>query len=130
MARVSAARKHGDKMTTLKSLAILALLVGSTPLAFAQSGPATGGQPPIAGGAAGNPANPGPPGPGVIPHDATRPQATAASPYMQSAAPPMGTASGTRIVHRTTSHRHMYMSARSSPHKTLKTGQQLPKQPK
>ena len=114
-------------MTTLKSLAILALLVGSTPLAFAQSGPATGGQPPIAGGAAGNPANTGPPGPGVIPHDAPRPQATAPSPYMQSAAPPMGTVAGTRTATRP--HGHMYMSTRGSHHKTLKTGQQLPKQP-
>ena len=47
-------------MTTVKGLAILALLVGSTSLAMAQSGPATGGEPPVAGGAAGNPAVPGP----------------------------------------------------------------------
>jgi len=46
-------------MTTIKSLAILALLVGGTSLAVAQSGPATGGEPPVAGGAAGNPAVPG-----------------------------------------------------------------------
>jgi hypothetical protein len=47
-------------MTTVKSLAILVLLVGGTSLAMAQSGPATGGEPPVAGGAAGNPAVPGP----------------------------------------------------------------------
>jgi hypothetical protein len=47
-------------MTTVKGLAIVALLVGGTSLAMAQSGPATGGEPPVAGGAAGNPAVPGP----------------------------------------------------------------------
>ncbi len=113
------------RMTTVKGLAIVALLLGGTSLAIAQNGPASGGQPPTAA-----PAAPGPPGPGVIPHDAPAPQAAASSPYMQSAAPPTGTASGTRIVHRTTSHKHMYMSAGSSPHKKLKTGLQLPKQPK
>ena len=48
------------KMTTVKGLAIVALLVGGTSLAIAQSGPPTGGLPPVAGGAAGNPAVPGP----------------------------------------------------------------------
>ena len=43
-------------MITVKSLAIIALLVGGTSLAMAQNGPATGGQPPVAGGAGGNPA--------------------------------------------------------------------------
>ena len=46
-------------MTTIKSLAIIALLVGGTSLAMAQNGPATGGEPPVAGVAAGNPAAPG-----------------------------------------------------------------------
>jgi hypothetical protein len=93
-------------MTTPKSLTMVAaLLVAGTTLAMAQNGPATGGEPPIAGGAAG-----GPPGPGVIPGAPA--QSTAPSPYLQSAAP----ATGTRIVHH-----HMYMSAR---HKTLKTGQE------
>ena len=47
-------------MTTLKSLTILAaLLAGGTSLAVAQNGPATGGEPPVAGGAGGNPAAPG-----------------------------------------------------------------------
>ena len=48
-------------MTTLKSLMMVgALLVGGASLAVAQNAPATGGQPPIADGAAGNPAAPGP----------------------------------------------------------------------
>jgi hypothetical protein len=43
-------------MTTLKSLTIVAaLLVSGTSLAMAQNGPATGGQPPVAGGAGGYP---------------------------------------------------------------------------
>jgi hypothetical protein len=42
-------------MTTLKTLTIVtALLAGGTSLAMAQ-GPATGGEPPVAGGAGGNP---------------------------------------------------------------------------
>jgi hypothetical protein len=50
-------------MTTLKSLMIVsALLVGGASLAVAQNGRATGGQPPVAGDAAGNPAAPGPAG--------------------------------------------------------------------
>jgi hypothetical protein len=43
-------------MNLLKSLAIgAALLAGGTSLAIAQNGPATGGEPPVAGGAGGNP---------------------------------------------------------------------------
>jgi hypothetical protein len=114
-------------MTTMKGVAIIALLVGGTTLAMAQSGPPTGGQPPVAGGAAGNPANPGPPGPGVIPGT---PRSSAPSPYLQSAAPPTGAAQGSRIAHRTSKHhKHMYMSAKGTHHKTLKTGQPMPKQP-
>ena len=45
-------------MTSVKGFAIIALLVGGTSLAMAQSGPATGSEPPVAGGAAGNPAAP------------------------------------------------------------------------
>jgi hypothetical protein len=56
---VSAAQALEVKMTTVKSLAIVALLFGGTSLAIAQ-GPPTGGYPPVAGGAAGNPAVPGP----------------------------------------------------------------------
>jgi hypothetical protein len=44
-------------MTTVKGLAIIALLVGGTSLALAQ-GPPTGGYPPVSGGAGGNPAVP------------------------------------------------------------------------
>jgi hypothetical protein len=43
------------KMTSVKALAIIALLAGGTSLALAQNGPATGNEPPVAGGAAGNP---------------------------------------------------------------------------
>jgi hypothetical protein len=48
-------------MTTLKSLAIVTglLLAGGTSIAMAQNGPATGGEPAVAGGAAGNAAAPG-----------------------------------------------------------------------
>ena len=56
-----------------KSLIVAALLVGGGTLAMAQNGPATGGEPPVAGGAAGNPAFiPANPGPGRI----TRPSVT------------------------------------------------------
>jgi hypothetical protein len=49
------------KMTTVKVLAIAALLVGGTSLALAQNGPATGGQPAVAGRPpAATPAAPGP----------------------------------------------------------------------
>jgi hypothetical protein len=93
-------------MTTLKTTMLaIALFAGGSSLAIAQNRPPTGGQPPVA--------NPGPPGPGVNP-----------APNL-NAAPPTGAASGTRITHRTT--HHMYMSG--SHHKTLKTGQPLPKQP-
>lgn len=48
-------------MTTVKTLTIVtALLAGGVSLAMAQGGPPTGGYPPVAGGAAGNPAVPGP----------------------------------------------------------------------
>jgi hypothetical protein len=75
-------------MNTVKSLAIVALLLGGTSLVMAQGGP---------------------PPPGVIPHDAPRPQATAPSPNLQSAAPAPVAASRTRIAHRTP--RRMYMQA-------------------
>jgi hypothetical protein len=94
-------------MTTLQtSMLAIALLAGATPLAMAQNGPATGGLPPVMGGAGGNPAvppaPPGPPGPGVIP----------GAPAQSAARAP---ATGTRIVHH-----HMYMSVH---HKTLKQPQ-------
>ena len=88
-------------MTTMKGLAIIALLVGGTSLALAQ-GPPTGGYPPVSGGAAGNPAtNPvtsGPPGPGVIP----------GTPATQAAT----SATRTRVAHQPTKH-HLYMTNRT-----------------
>jgi hypothetical protein len=73
----------------MKGLAIVAaLLVGGTSLAMAQSGPATGGQPPVAGGAAGNPAAPGIP-----------------SVY--------GATTPTPSHHATRHHKRIYMSAKS-----------------
>ena len=53
-------------MTTMRSLAIIALLIGGTSPALAQNAPPTNGYPPPAAGAAGNPATYGPPGAGVI----------------------------------------------------------------
>jgi hypothetical protein len=48
-------------MTTLKTLVVVtALLAGGTSLVLAQIGPPTGGQLPVAGGAARSPAAPGP----------------------------------------------------------------------
>jgi hypothetical protein len=58
--RVRAAQALEMRMTTLKGLAIIAVLVGGTSLAVAQNGPPTGGQPHVGAGAP-----PGPPGPGV-----------------------------------------------------------------
>jgi hypothetical protein len=95
----------------MKGLAIVAaLLVGGASLALAQGQP-TGSYPPVAGGAAGNPATnpvtPGPPGPGVIPMPA-RSAATAPS--------------RTRIAHQTTRHpKTMYMSAKSHKGSKLNT---------
>ena len=88
-------------MTTVKGLAIVALLVGGTSLAIAQNGPSTGGQPPVAGGAAGNPAAPGP-------QAATKShRATAHHKKMHISA-------------KSQQHKKMYMSARSTHHKGSK----------
>src|SRR6516162_5057609 len=110
-------------MTTVKSLAIIALLVGATSLAMAQNGPATGGLPPVGGGAGGNPAAAGPPGPGIIPHDAA-----ASSSNLQSAAPTTRASSRTPIAHKPTKHKKMYMSAKG--HKALKDNLRLQTMPK
>jgi hypothetical protein len=100
-------------MTTVKGLAIVALLLGGTSLALAQNGPATGAQPSIAGGAAGNPAAPGPNlQTGTRSQHATRHHKKM---YMSAK--------------KTTRHNKMYMSAKGTHHKPLKTGQQMPKQP-
>jgi hypothetical protein len=77
-------------MTTVKSLAIIALLVGGTSLAMAQSGPATGAQPPVAGGAAGNPAAPG-----------------------------SNIQTSTRSHHAMKHHKNMHMAAKSHQHKKM-----------
>jgi|SRR5215472_13828765 len=70
-------------MTTVKSLAIIALLVGGTSLAMGQNAPPAGGQPP-----AGGP-----------------------NPYMQSAAPPPTSATPrTRVAHRAP-HARIFMQA-------------------
>jgi hypothetical protein len=53
------------RMTAMRSLAIIVLLIGGNSLALAQSAPPTNGYPPFAAGAAGNPATYGPPGGGV-----------------------------------------------------------------
>jgi len=114
-------------MRTVKSLAMIALLFGGTSLAIAQSGPPTGGEPP-----AGKPANAGPPGPGVMPGGpGPSVQTSAPSPYLRSAAPPTGAGTTTRFAHHhmTRHHKHMYMSATPTHRKTLKTGQEAPKQP-
>jgi hypothetical protein len=48
-------RKHSESKSIIKGLAVVALLAGGSSLATAQNGPATGGEPPVVGGAAGNP---------------------------------------------------------------------------
>ncbi len=107
-------------MTTVKSLAIIALLVGGTSLAIAQNGPPTGGQTPP-------PAASGPPGPGVIPNNAAAPSSN-----LQAAAPTTKASSRTRIAHHQTKHlKKMFMSAKGTHHKPLKTNskpQTMPKQ--
>jgi hypothetical protein len=105
-------------MTTVKSLAILALLVSGTSLAIAQNGPPTGGQTPP-------PAAAAPPGPGIIPHDAT------AGSNPQSAAAPTRASSRTRVAqHQPTKHKKIYMSAKGTHHKPLKDNSRLQTMPK
>jgi hypothetical protein len=78
-------------MTTVKVLAIAALLIGGTSLALAQSGPPTGGQPAVAG----------------------RPPAAppaASGPNIQTTA---------RSHHAMKHHKKMHMAAKSHPHKKM-----------
>jgi len=104
-------------MTTVKSLAMIALLVGGTSLAIAQNGPPTGGQTPP-------PAAAGPPGPGVIP-------GAAPSSNLQAAAPTTRASSRTRIAHNQTRHpKKMFMSAKGTHHKPLKTNSHMQTMPK
>jgi hypothetical protein len=106
-------------MTAVKSLAIIALLVGGTSLAIAQNGPPTGGQTPP-------PAASGPPGPGIIPGD----RSAAPSTNLQSAAQPTGTSRTRTAQHQPKHHKNMYMSAKGSHHKPLKTNSRMQMTPK
>jgi hypothetical protein len=54
-------------MTTMRSLAIITLLIGGTSTALSQNAPPRDGYPPPAAGASGTPATYGAPAPGVIP---------------------------------------------------------------
>ena len=101
-------------MTTLKSLTILAaLLAGGTSLAVAQNGPATGGEPPVAGGAGGNPAAPG--------YYFAAPNYYGAPGYVATPGP--GYVAGEPTYGLITHHKKMYMSARGTGGKhTLRTG--------
>jgi hypothetical protein len=106
-------------MTTVKSLAMIALLVGGTSLAIAQNGPPTGGSTPP-------PAAAGPPGPGVIPGDRS-----AASSSNLQAAPTTRASSRTRIAHNQTRHpKKMFMSAKGTHHKPLRTNSHMQTMPK
>ena len=116
-------------MTTLKSLTILAaLLAGGTSLAVAQNGPATGGQPPVAGGAGGNPAAPGYFG---APEYLGAPEYFRAPGYV--ATPEAGYVASEPTYRPVTHHRKMYMSTRGTGTKsrsTLKTGSAPSNSPK
>lgn len=83
-------------MTSVKGLAIVALLVGGTSLAVAQ-GPPTGGYPPVAGGAAASPI----PGPTI-------------------------SGATTRSHYATKKHKKMYMSAKSHKAAKLPTSSAKP----
>jgi hypothetical protein len=109
-------------MITLKSLTIVAtVLAGGTSLAMAQNGPATGGQPPVAGGAGGNPILNYYGAPGYF----GAPGYYGAPGY---AAQPGYVGAPRRVV---TAHpRNLYLYAPGSRHKKLETGQPLPKQPR
>ena len=107
-------------MTTMKSLALIALLLGGTSLAIAQNGQPTGGQTPP-------PAAAGPPGPGIIPGDRT----AAPSSNLQAATPTTRTSSRTRVAHNQTTHpKKMFMSAKGTHHKPLKTNSHMQTMPK
>jgi hypothetical protein len=107
-------------MTTVKSLAMIALLVGGTSLTIAQNGPPTGGSTPP-------PAASGPPGPGVIPGD----RSAAPSSNLQATAPTTRTSSRTRMAHHQTKHpKKMFLSAKGTHHKPLKTSSHMQTMPK
>jgi hypothetical protein len=96
-------------MTTMRTLAIIALLVAATSLALAQNAPPTNGYPPPAAGASGNPATYGPPGLGIILGAPGPPfHSTAPRPYIRSAALLTGASSGSRTGHHYR-HSHQYI---------------------
>ncbi len=74
---------------------VTALLAGGSSLAMAQNGLPTGGYPPVAGGAGGNPAMPGP-----------------AYGYGLAALGPSNLGSGNAYHHMVKHHRRIYMSAK------------------
>ncbi len=79
----------------LMLIGVTALLAGGSSLAMAQNGLPTGGYPPVAGGAGGNPAVPGP-----------------AYGYELAAFGPSYLGSGTADHHTNKHHRRIYMSAK------------------
>jgi hypothetical protein len=103
-------------MTSVKSLAIIALLFGGTSLALAQMPPTTGPSP--TGGVVGTPG-----GPGYA--SGQTGQATKHKKMHTSA-------KSHKKMHMSANgkqHKNMYMSTKTPRHKTLKTGQPQPKQP-
>jgi hypothetical protein len=115
-------RKHLEvSMTTVKSLAIIALLVGGTSLALAQTPPTTGGSP--AGGVVNTPG-----GPGYASGQTGQPGHATKHKKMHMSA----NGSHHKKMHMSANgnhHKNMYMSTKTPHHKTLKTGQPQPKQP-
>lgn len=99
-------------MTTLKGLAIVALLFGGSSLALAQTAPTTGGSPPAN-------VTTGPTGAPAYTSGQTAPSAHAATQHKK-----------THMSAKSGHHKKMYMSAKGIHHKPLKTGQPQPKQPK
>src|SRR5262249_19574433 len=102
------------KMTTMRGLAIIALLLAGSSPALTQNAPPADGYPPPAAGASGNPATYGPPGLGIIPGAPGPPyHSTAPRPYLQSAALPTVAPSGSRTARNyRRSHRYIVIPLR------------------
>jgi len=100
-------------MSTFRSLTIVAaLFAGGTSVVMAQNGLPTGGEPPVAGGAAGNPSVPGPETLGYIP----APEYPAVPGYVPGYAPAPGSGyapgyAGAPGYFVTTQHGSVYMYA-------------------
>ncbi len=108
-------------MTSVKSLAIIALLFGGTSLALAQTPPTTGPSP--AGGVVNTPG-----GPGYA--SGQTGQATHATKHKKMHMSASGKShKKMHMSSNSKAQQKMYMSAKNSHHKTLKTGQPQPKQP-